>query len=91
MKLWTNLSPVKNKKKHEPHKEKCVELLKARQRLEKDFEKDQISRVSDPVFFPGSGYGFQISLYPDPGFKFLWIRIPFQPPDPGAKKVQEGF
>ena len=32
---------------------------------------------SDPVFLPGSGFGFQISLDlgPDPVFKFLWIRV----------------
>ena len=32
---------------------------------------------SDPVFLHGSGSTFQISLDPDPVFKFLWIR--FQP------------
>ena len=38
---------------------------------------------------PTDGYeGSQGSwtLNPDPVFKFLWIRIRFQPPDPGAKK-----
>ena len=34
----------------------------------------------DPVFLPGSGSGFQISLDPDP---FLKIS---QPPDPRPKK-----
>ena len=34
---------------------------------------------SDPVFLHGSGSGFQISLDPIPVFKFLWIRIRFQP------------
>ena len=36
----------------------------------------KISMEPDPVF--------QISLDPDPVFKFLWIRIRFQPSDPGA-------
>ena len=31
----------------------------------------------DPVFLHGSGYGFQISLDPDPVLKLLWIRIRF--------------
>ena len=51
-----------------------------------------MSRVSDTVFLPGST--FQISLDPDPGFKFLWIqiRIRFQPPDPGAKiECKKGY
>ena len=38
--------------------------------------------------FSGSGSGF-LSLDTDPVFKFLWIRIWFQPPDPGAKKSAE--
>ena len=28
-------------------------------------------------------------LDPDSAFKFLWIRIQFQPPDPGASKSAE--
>ena len=51
-------------------------------------------RVSDPdpdpnpvgsVFLPESGSSFQISLDPDPVFKFPWIRTR-KPPDPKAKK-----
>ena len=33
------------------------------------------SRVADAVFLHGSGSGFQISLDPDPVFKFLSIRF----------------
>ena len=48
-------------------------------------------RVADPdqVFLPGSGSTYQISLDPDPVFKFFGIR--FQAPDPGAKKVPKGL
>ena len=46
----------------------------------------RIRILSDPVFLPGFGSGFQISLNPDPIFKILWIRIRFQTMDPGAKK-----
>ena len=46
---------------------------------------------SDPVFLHGSGSGFQISLDPDPDpvFKFLWIRIRFQPRFWNKKKIAE--
>ena len=29
---------------------------------------------------------FNFFLDPEPGFKFIWIRIWFQPPDPGTQK-----
>ena len=45
------------------------------------------TRVSDPLFLPGSGTESGFQIYPDPVFKFLWIQIRgfSQPTDPGAK------
>ena len=47
----------------------------------------------DPVFLHGSGSGFQLSLDldPDPVFKFLWIRVRFQPIFWNKKKLQKGL
>ena len=47
----------------------------------------RVSEFGSGVLF-NSGSGF-LSLDPDPVFQFLWIRIRFQPPNPGAKNGTE--
>ena len=48
----------------------------------------QVSPYPDP----DPRTGFQISLDPNTVFKFLWIRVQFQPLDHGEKKrVQKGL